>query len=336
MRGERTASGSRCCVSDDAGPDRDLDSWRHRRTQYSALQHLYKCKQSACAHRVLDGSWESGRPLWSSNRRAACIGQLRWEILEPVTPAELKQVLTEDASSAPGLDGVKLKDVLGLEMQELCSHYNLRLLCGSQPSAVCLGRTVFLPKGSESEDLLKYHAITIASHFLWVFHKLMAHRFNAFLQLKYTQKGFRSGDSVAQHVLTLQSIIDEAKRELRPLSLAFLEVCKAFDSVSHDTIELAMHHLGCLDPFLVYIPELYTWLSMVIEYNRERSAPIFTCRGVKQGDPLSPFMFNAVIDWAFSALDKHLGFSFGNIRVNNLGYADDVALLSDTRAGLQS
>ena len=47
-------------------------------------------------------------------------------------------------------------------------------------------------------------------------------------------------------------------------------------------------------------------------------------------------MFNAVIDWAFSSLDDHLGFSFGNIRVNNVRYADDVALLSDTRAGLRS
>ena len=47
-------------------------------------------------------------------------------------------------------------------------------------------------------------------------------------------------------------------------------------------------------------------------------------------------MFNAVIDWAFSALDEPLGFSFGDIRVNNLRYADDVALLSDMRVGLRS
>ena len=74
----------------------------------------------------------------------------------------------------------------------------------------------------------------------------------------------------------------------------------------------------------------------MIEHNGERSAPIFTRRGVKQGDPLLPFMFNAVIDWAFSSLDDHLEFSFGNIRINNLGYADDVALLSGMRAGLRS
>ena len=154
----------------------------------------------------------------------------------------------------------------------------------------------------------------------------MARRFDAFLPLKYTQKGFRSGDGIAQHVLSLQAIIDEAKCELKPLSLRFLDVRKASDSVSHDTIELAMRRLGCPDPFLAYIRELYARSSTVIEHNGERSAPIFTRRGVKQGDPLSPFMFNAVIDWTFSSLDDHLGFSFDNIRINNLGNADDVAL----------
>jgi hypothetical protein len=199
-----------------------------------------------------------------------------------------------------------------------------------------MGRTIYIPKGSETNDALKYRPITIASHILRVFHKIMARRFDAFLPLKYTQKGFRSGDGIAQHVLSLQAIIDGAKRERKPLNLVFLDVRKAFDSVSHDTIVLAMRRLGCPEPFLAYIGDLYLRSSTVIEHNGERSAPIFTRRGVKQGDPLSPFMFNAVIDWAFSSLDDHLGFSFGNVRVNNLAYADDVALLSDTRAGLRS
>ena len=59
MRGERAASGSRRPVSDDADPDRELDPRRRRRAQYSALQHLYGRKPSACTHRLLNGSWES-------------------------------------------------------------------------------------------------------------------------------------------------------------------------------------------------------------------------------------------------------------------------------------
>ena len=60
-----------------------------------------------------------------------------------------------------------------------------------------------------------------------------------------------------------------------------------------------------------------------------------TRRGFKQGESLSPFMCNTVTDWAFSSLDDHSEFSFGDLMVINLGYADDVALLSNTRAGLR-
>lgn len=356
VRGERAPARSHQPAPGVRDPGRELDPRRRRRAQYSAIQHLYGRKPSAAAHKVLDGSWECDDPVptptleefrmaWQpifetpsikDNRRPTCVGQVRWEIVSPVTPDELNKVLTEGASSAPGPDGVKLKDVIGLGTGELCSHFNLWLLCGSQPSALCVGRTIYIPKGSESNDALKYRPITIASHILRVFHKIMARRFDAFLPLKYTQKGFRSGDGIAQHVLSLQAMIDGAKRRCKPVNLVFLDVRKAFDSVSHDTIVLAMRRLGCPDPFLSYIRDLYSRSSTVIEHNGGRSAPIFTRRGVKQGDPLSPFMFNAVIDWAFSSLDDHIGFSFGHVRVNNLGYADDVALLSDTQAGLRS
>ena len=357
VRGEQAPRRSHKPTTGAPIPNRELDPRRRRRAQYSDLQHLYGRKKSACASKVLDGSWESVKPdpgpsleqfrmAWQpifetpslkDNRRPTCVGPVKWEIVNPVTPEELKQVLTEGAkSSAPGPDGVKLRDVVGLGMEELCSHYNLWLLCGSQPSALCIGRTIYIPKGSQSSDALKYRPITIASHILRVFHKIMARRFDALLPLKYTQKGFRNGDGIAQHVLSLQAIIDGAKREHKPLSLVFLDVRKAFDSVSHDTIVLAMRRLGCPEPFLAYVRDLYSRSSTVIEHNGERSAPIFTRRGVKQGDPLSPFMFNAVIDWALSSLDDHLGFSFGGVRVNNLAYADDVALLSGTRVALRS
>ena len=72
----------------------------------------------------------------------------------------------------------------------------------------------------------------------------------------------------------------------------------------------------------------------MLEHNGKRSDPIRVNRGEKQGDPLSPFLVNAVIDWAMSSLDNNLGFSFGNIRFKNLGYADDIVLLGETRKGL--
>ena len=48
-------------------------------------------------------------------------------------------------------------------------------------------------------------------------------------------------------------------------------------------------------------------------------------------------LLNAVIDWALSSLDNRLGINLADgVYINHLAFADDIALLSRTPAGLQS
>ena len=145
VHGERSSSGNPRPASNDENPNHELDPRRRTHAQYSALQHVYGHKPSACAHKVLDGTWENTEhstapslehfwktwqpifetPSIKDNRRPTCVGQVKWEIVAPVTPTEVQEVLSEGVSSAPGPDGAKLKDVNGLGMDELCSHFNL-------------------------------------------------------------------------------------------------------------------------------------------------------------------------------------------------------------------
>ena len=94
--------------------------------------------------------------------------------------------------------------------------------------------------------------------------------------------------------------------------------------------------LGVPPPFLRYIRELYSNAVTTLRIGPDFSAPISLGRGVRQGNPFSVHLFNAVIDMCLAGLDLSLGCEVGDLRVNHGVFADDIALFAATPRGLQA
>eukprot|EP00112_Aurelia_sp_Birch-Aquarium-sp1_P007294 Seg1794.6 transcript_id=Seg1794.6/GoldUCD/mRNA.D3Y31 product="Retrovirus-related Pol polyprotein from type-1 retrotransposable element R2" pseudo=true protein_id=Seg1794.6/GoldUCD/D3Y31 len=238
--------------------------------------------------------------------------------------------------SSPGPDRLPYAAFKKMDPEVLASHFNLWQYASTPPDMLCIGRTIFLEKVMNTNRPLEHRPITIASFIIRCYHKVMANRLEQRLPFNVRQKGSMKGDGAAQNVWLLGSILSECKEKLKPVPLCFIDVKKAFDSVSHQSLLLAAQHLGVPPPLLEYLREFNGKSRTVFEINGARSSTVKVALGVKQGDPLSSYLFNSVLDMALADLYEGIGVEVNSCRINNLAYADDVILLASTPEGLQS
>ncbi|NXH44027.1 PO21 protein, partial [Dicaeum eximium] len=110
---------------------------------------------------------------------------------------------------------------------------------------------------------------------------------------------------------------------------------KAFDTVCHQHIIAGLVQRG-VDPHMVQlVSEMYRNTRMYILTKNEKTGPINICSGVKQGDPMSPLLFNLALDPLLCKLETEgKGFHHVGFKVPAMAFADDLVLLSDSWEGM--
>ena len=299
------------------------------------IYYLAKPQQSTIYY-LAEPFWRSlfERTLVPDNRCPQPVGPPKWELMAAITTEDVERSLMGMKDGAPGPDGRKLKDVRAIPHDQLSAHFNLWLLSGYLPSTLREGETVLLPKVSGAGAPNEFRPITISNIVVRCFHRIMAQQMEMHLPLSLCQKAFRRGDGIADLVWFMQTVIKHHQDTLCPLNIAFMDMKKSFDSVSQQPILVAAALLGVPPPFLTYLPELYGDAQTRI--GTKLSEPIKLGRGVRQGDPMSVHLFNAVIDLSLDSLGPELGTEIGGVKVNHNAFADDIALIARSPAGVQA
>lgn len=83
------------------------------------------------------------------------------------------------------------------------------------------------------------------------------------------------------------------------------------------------------DAYIKIIKSIYKGCKSRIKLET-KGDPFPINRGVRQGDPISPKLFNAVLESIFSRLDwENCGINVNDVRLNHLRFADDIVLLEE-------
>lgn len=250
--------------------------------------------------------------------------------VQPITLKDVKGRISKTKSnSAAGVDGVKRAHIARAGVGELLALlYNILLLEGIYPDSWKVNRTTLIPKaGKDLTDVKNWRPITVGSLLARIYSALIDGKLRQLVKQSPRQKGFTREDGCRQNILILEQALDEMKSGKGGVT-SVLDVSKAFDSVPHAVIRPALRRKGIPDHI---ITEIYTYCKTIIK-GSDGDVAITLKRGVEQGDPLSPMIFNLAIEPLLEKLCLETrAISIGESSVPVLAFADDLVLLSTNR-----
>lgn len=178
-----------------------------------------------------------------------------------------------------------------------------------------------------------YRPITISSALMRLLHRIMARRIKDGVRLSLHQRGFTDSDGTLANTLITQNYIRARTENRKPFNVLSLDLQKAFDSVNQGSVIRALRRLGVSDHMVSYISETFNRATTEIKLGKNVSRKISVQSGVKQGDPLSPSLFNVVMDELLCQLSS-LGRSGsldkdGRVKCPAAAFADDIVEFED-------
>ena len=268
----------------------------------------------------------------------------------PFTLEELQAALKKlKPRKAPGPDCIpsELYSLFDSETEHLLlQHYNDVLETGMCPPEWKEALVVSIYKGKgDDTDPASYRPISLLNNVYKIFAAMLQKRISQQTEpfLRSTQYGFRANRGTRHPLFVLRRAMEWSTMCNKRLNLLFLDWKQAFDSIDHSAMLTALERFGIPSNVLRVISSLYDFPSFTVRGMHGMEAQGEVQAGIRQGCPLSPYLFIIVLTVIFHDVDQAMleqgipsnTWSEGH-PVFDLEYADDTLLLSLTTPQLQN
>nr|XP_025628468.1 uncharacterized protein LOC112721637 [Arachis hypogaea] len=156
-----------------------------------------------------------------------------------------------------------------------------------------------------------------------------------------SQSAFVKGRKIHDGALIACKTVQWLKRKKKASAIIKLDFQKAYDRVKWCFVDTVLEKMGFGRTWRAWVKECVTSASISILINGSPSKPFKMERGLRQGDPLSPFLFVLVVD----VLNRMIGEAVrngrispllvgrDNIELSHLQFADDTILFCPPEEG---
>ncbi|KAL0302793.1 UNVERIFIED_CONTAM: LINE-1 reverse transcriptase [Sesamum angustifolium] len=259
----------------------------------------------------------------------------------PVTESDIKEAFFDiDDDSAPGPDGYTSAffksawPVVGQAISEAVGEF---FRTGKLLKQINTTLLTLIPKVSLPSYVSDYRPISCCNVLYKAITKIIVRRLQLVLHLliDYSQNAFVPGRSISDNILLAQELLAGYNQVRLPHRCTLkVDIQKAYDSVEWDFLLEVLRLLNFSPRFIVLIEQCVTTATFSIALNGAAHGFFKGSRGLRQGDPMSPYLFVLTMEIWSTLLRYRVQHSAQfqyhwkckEIGLLNLCFADDILL----------
>ena len=201
---------------------------------------------------------------------------------------------------------------------------------------------VLVPKKQTVEDLKDLRPISLVGGLYKILSKVLANRIKGVMNqvISKSQNAFVEGRQILDAVLIANELVDSSLRRKKCGLVYKLDIEKAYDSISWEFLYQVLGRMGFGSRWLTWIKWCISTTSFSILINGSPAGFFPSSRGLKQGDPLSPYLFVIGMEALSCMINRAVddNYIFGSrvaigreedMSISHLLYADDTFIFCE-------
>ncbi|CAA7050644.1 unnamed protein product [Microthlaspi erraticum] len=290
-----------------------------------------------------------------------------WKALEPRITEEMNEKLTQTPTAeevreacfsihpgkAPGPDGFSacffqsnwsvVKEKVTAEIQEFFTSRTL-------PLHINATHVRLIPKITSPKRVADYRPIALCNVYFKIISKILTLRLQPVLNEIVTenQSAFVPQRAISDNVLITHETLlylKTSKAKVRCYMAVKTDMSKAYDRIEWNFVKKIMERLGFSTKWIQWIMQCLTTVTYCYLINGSAQGHVTPSRGLRQGDPLSPYVFILCSEVLSGLCNKAqqegtlpgIRVATRSPRVNHLLFADDTMFFcrSDTKSCIE-